>query len=376
MARLRVGVIGCGTVAQIMWLPNLRELDDHFVVTAISDLSPGLMQSVGDYFGIAGRYLDYRDLVAQDLDVVIVLTAGSHAPAAIAAMEAGKHVIVEKPMCFTLREADAMIATAARTGKQMMVSYMKRYDPGYRYGRAAVQAMDDLRYVQINVLHPDPDLYYAHHRIKRFRDVPAETLAALQAEDDRLTVEAIGDVTPLLRQLYRDVVLGSLCHDTNALRGILGTPKQALLTTIWPDETIHPTITTVLAYDNGPRVVLTWSYLSALRDYFEELAFIGASGRVRIQFPSPWLKHFPTPVEVQGMENGAEWRKRVNVSYAEAFKEEALHFHHCVTTGEQPLTDGRDGRADIALLQQIVGAAHPPGLGGEAHRFLAPRGDA
>jgi predicted dehydrogenase len=125
-------------------------------------------------------------------------------------------------------------------------------------------------------------------------------------------------------------------------------------------------VTTVLAYDNGPRVVLTWSYLAELRDYFEELAFIGGAGRVRIQFPSPWLKHFPTPVEVQGMEHGAEWRKRVNVSYAEAFMEEALHFHHCVTTGEQPLTDGRDGRADIALLQQIVAAAAPHGLGGEA----------
>jgi predicted dehydrogenase len=368
MARLRVGVIGCGTVAQIMWLPNLRELDDHFEVAAISDLSPGLLQSVGDYFGIPGRFPDYRDLVAQDLDMVIVLTAGSHAQPAIAAMEAGKHVIVEKPMCFTLHEADAMIATAERTGKQMMVSYMKRYDPGYRYGRAAVQAMDDLRYIQINILHPDPDLYYAHHRIKRFRDIPPDTLATLQAEDDRLTIAAIGDVPPLLRQRYRDVVLGSMCHDTNALRGILGTPQHALFTTIWPDETINPTVTTVLAYDNGPRVVLTWSYLSALRDYFEELAFIGESGRVRIQFPSPWLKHFPTPVEVQGMEDGAEWRKRVNVSYAEAFKEEALHFHHCVTTGEQPLTDGRDGRADIALLQRIVAAAQPPGLGGEAAR--------
>ncbi len=368
MARLRVGVIGCGTVAQIMWLPNLRELDDHFEVTAISDLSPGLLRSVGDYFGVAGRFEDYRDLVAQDLDMVIVLTAGSHAPPAIAAMEAGKHVIVEKPMCFTLREADAMIATAERTGKQMMVSYMKRYDPGYRYGRDAARAMDDLRYVQINVLHPDPDLYYAHHRIKRFRDIPPETLAALSAEDDRLTIEAIGEVPPLMRQLYRDVVLGSMCHDTNALRGILGTPRQALLTTIWPEETIHPTVTTVLAYDDGPRVVLTWSYLSALRDYFEELAFIGESGRVRIQFPSPWLKHFPTPVEVQGMEGVAEWRKRVNVSYAEAFMEEALHFHHCVTTGDTPLTDGRDGREDIALLQHIVAAAHPPGLGGEAAR--------
>ena len=366
MTRLRVGVIGCGTVAQIMWLPNLRELDDHFEVTAICDLSPALTESVGDYFGVAHRYQDYHDLVTSDLDLVIVLTPGSHAPAAIAAMEAGKHVIVEKPMCFTLREADAMIATAERTGKQLMVAYMKRYDPGYRYGRDAVQNMDDLRYVQINVLHPDPDFYFAHHRIKRFRDIPQATLDALQVEDERLTIEAIGEVSPLLRQLYRDVILGSMCHDTNALRGILGRPDDVLFTTIWPDNTIHPTVTTVLSYTDGPRVVLTWSYLTGLRDYFEELAFIGEASRVRIQFPSPWLRHFPTPVEVQGMDDGAEWRKRVNVSYAEAFKEEALHFHHCVTTGAQPMTDARDGREDIALLQQITTALAPAGLGGEA----------
>ena len=52
-----------------------------------------------------------------------------------------------------------------------MVAYMKRYDPGYRYGRDLVRAMDDLRYVQINVLRP-AGLYFAHHRMKRFRDVP------------------------------------------------------------------------------------------------------------------------------------------------------------------------------------------------------------
>jgi len=47
MARLRVGVIGCGTVAQIMWLPNLRQLDEHFELKAICDLSPGLTESLG-----------------------------------------------------------------------------------------------------------------------------------------------------------------------------------------------------------------------------------------------------------------------------------------------------------------------------------------
>src|SRR5215510_12099398 len=129
MARLRVGVIGCGTVAQIMWLPNIRELDEHFELAAICDLSPGLIESLGEYYGVERRFLDYRDLVAEQLDAVIVLTPGSHALPAIAALEAGKHVIVEKPMCYTLREADAMIATAARAGKHLMVAYMKRYDP-------------------------------------------------------------------------------------------------------------------------------------------------------------------------------------------------------------------------------------------------------
>jgi predicted dehydrogenase len=159
-----------------------------------------------------------------------------------------------------------------------------------------------------------------------------------------------------------------MVHDINALRGILGSPGKTLLTTFCPDDVTYPTITTVLAYPSGPRVVFTWSYLTDLRDYFEELAFWGESSRVRIQFPSPFLKHFPTPVEVQGMEAGAEWRKRVNVSYAEAFKEELLHFHDCLTRGEEPLTNGLDGREDIAVLQKIFAAASPQGLGGEAAR--------
>jgi len=368
MARLRVGVIGCGTVAQIMWLPNLRELDDHFELKAICDVSPGLVESLQSYYNVSHGFLDYRDLIADNLDAVIVLTPGSHAAAAIAAMEAGKHVMVEKPMCFTLREADTMIATSQRCGTRLMVAYMKRYDPGYRHASELVRAMDQLRYVQINVLHPSEQLYFAHHRLKRFNDVPAEKTQALQGELDRLVVEAIGPVSERMRFLYFDVFLGSMIHDINALRGILGSPSETLFTTIWPDDVTYPTITTVLAYQGGPRVVFTWSYLTELRDYFEELAFLGESSRVRIQFPSPFLKHFPTPVEVQGMEHGAEWRKRTNVSYAEAFKEELLHFHDCLSRGEEPLTNGADGREDIAVLQRILAATAPKGLGGETTR--------
>lgn len=368
MARLRVGVVGCGTVAQIMWLPNLRQLDEQFELKAICDLSPGLISSLGQYYNVDRRFHDYRDLIAEDLDVVVILTPGSHAAPAIAALEAGKHVIVEKPMCFTQREAGAMIAAAKRSGRQLMVAYMKRYDPGYLYGRQLARSMKGLRYVQINVLHPAEPLYFAHHRVKRFNDVPQSTIKSLQQEADQLAVEAIGPVSARMRFLYLDVFLGSMIHDVNALRGVLGCPDRCLFTTLWPDDVTYPTITTVLSYDGGPRAVFTWSYLSEVRDYFEELAFLGEESRVRIQFPSPFLRHFPTPVEVQGMENGAEFRKRVNVSFAEAFKEELLHFHECVHADREPLTHAAEGKDDIAFLQKVVAAAAPEGLGGEAAR--------
>ena len=69
------------------------------------------------------------------------------------------------------------------------------------------------------------------------------------------------------------------------------------------------------------------------------------------------------------MDGSVEWRQRIQVSYAEAFKEEILHFHACVTTDTEPRTHAREGREDIRLLQQILAVTEPAGLGGEALRY-------
>ena len=97
---------------------------------------------------------------------------------------------------------------------------------------------------------------------------------------------------------------------------------------------------------------------------------MSSGNRLRIQFPSPFLKHFPTPIVFQTMEEGAAVEKRVQASYDEAFKEELKAFHACVVNKTQPITDAVDARADIAILQQIVAALHPSGLGGEAAQTL------
>jgi len=61
----------------MMWLPNLRQLDEQFELRAICDLSHGLTESLGSYYNVSRRFQDFRELVAEDLDVVIVLTPGS-----------------------------------------------------------------------------------------------------------------------------------------------------------------------------------------------------------------------------------------------------------------------------------------------------------
>jgi predicted dehydrogenase len=78
--RLRVGIVGCGLVAQVMHLHYLRELSDRFEIAAICDLSPPVLDQVGHDYGVDRRFTDWRRLVAEPLDAVFVLVSGSHTP--------------------------------------------------------------------------------------------------------------------------------------------------------------------------------------------------------------------------------------------------------------------------------------------------------
>ena len=354
--KLRVGVVGCGLIAQVMHVPHLRELDDCYEVVANCDLSPGTLQAVGDFFGIARRHSRWQDLMAEDLDAVMIFTAGSHhAPPAIAAAEAGRHVLVEKPMCFTLRQADAMIAAANRSRVVLMVANNKRYDPAYEYAKPLVTAIRDLRLVRITTLEAPLLPYVQHHRLIRPADVPADTLAALRAEHETLVREAIGDTAPDdVHALYADVLLDSLVHEVNAVRGLLGDPLEVTSAENWMGS---EGVTTVLRFPGDVRCVMTWVNLPTLRSYSQELAFYGPSDRLALRFPSPFLRNEPTVLVLEGMEDGATWEKTLTVSYQESFKRELEHFYDCVVDGKVPYTTGQEARQDIVVLQAIARAA-------------------
>ena len=357
MARLKIGVIGCGAIAQIQHLPHLRELDAEFEIGGLADLSPKLLETVGTEYGVASsrRFVNYHDMLQTDIDGVIVCPSVSHAPPTIAAAEAGKHVFVEKPMCTMVREAEAMVAAADKAGVLIMVAYMKRHEPAYRFAQERVRSMSDVRFIQVNHLHPDNNLHTSEFKVHRFNDLPREVLEESRRRERGLIAEALSYSDPAslpegIAHAY-NLILGSMIHDIGNLHGMFGTPARVLSSEIWLDGRA---VSTVLDYGNERRAVASWVDLPELWDFKETLEVYGSRERVIVSFPTGFSRGLPSYVTLHGMdEDRTPWRREY-AWHDNPFKLELQHFGECIRTGRQPITPGREAVADIQLVRDIV----------------------
>jgi predicted dehydrogenase len=351
--RLRVGVIGTGMITQIMHLPYLAELEDLFEISALCDSSRQVLEHCGRRFAVDRLFGDWSDLLAEPLDAVLVLTSGSHAPAAVAAARAGIHVLVEKPMCLSATEGAEMLDAADRSGVVLMVGYPKRYSPAYRRAHAAVGQLEDLRFVRVTTLEAPFEPYVAHHRIVRGNDVSAEQIERWRAESEIRIDAAVGPERDEARATFQGVLIDTMVHEFNLLRGMLGEPSQVRFASLRRDA-----VTVVLDF-GGVDCVVAWLDLPGVAGYEMEACFYDPDTRIRLSFPSPYLKNVPALLELTGGERGGAHsvRSREIVSYEEAFKLELVEFHPAVVPGVEPPTSGLDGLRDIALCESVVASA-------------------
>ena len=135
--QIRFGLIGCGRIAP-RHAQSIGELE-HTRLVAIADVISSRAERYAKEYN-AEAYTDYHQMLERrDIDVVnICAPSGLHAQMAIDAMQAGKHVIVEKPMALTLQDADRMIATAKSIGVKLCVVLQNRYNPPMRDLRRVV----------------------------------------------------------------------------------------------------------------------------------------------------------------------------------------------------------------------------------------------
>jgi predicted dehydrogenase len=366
--RVRLGIIGLGTVAQAVHLPLLSRQRDRFEVTAVCDLSAELAAAVTGRFGLGDAE---RCWTAEELldggraDAVLVLSSGSHGEVAGDALARGVAVFCEKPLAYTLSEADELARLSERTGAPLQLGYMKLYDPAVRRAAHELAAANlTLRSVEVTVLHPSGPSQLAHAALAPPPgDVPAAVLSALREETARLRAEVVGPggvdnrTHPLpgpdeLGRLYTEVLLGSVVHDLAVVRMLAGDPERVEFADAWPDGSWE-SVAVEAVCPGGVRFGLRWHYLDRYPGYREEVRVHHDQGTVALTFPSPYLLNAPTVLTVTDRDGDGD-RVRTHRSTVEAFEEELLAFHRLVTAGEPPAAGIAEGRADIVTCQRIV----------------------
>ncbi|MCA2004751.1 MAG: Gfo/Idh/MocA family oxidoreductase [Ignavibacterium sp.] len=141
MSKIKIGVIGLGSIAQLVHLPNLNKLDNAEIV-AVAEIKKNPLNTIADKFGINQRFSDYREMLTNtELDAVIIATpTNSHKDIAIDCLNADKDVLVEKPLARTFAEAKAVVDVARKNKRKLMVGMNLRYRPDTMLLRSIVSS--------------------------------------------------------------------------------------------------------------------------------------------------------------------------------------------------------------------------------------------
>lgn len=163
LSKIGIGIIGAGGIAQGQHMPSYARLSDKVQIIAVADVNEANARSAAEKFGVPHVYTDYRELLQRnDIHAVSVTTPNFfHKEATISALEAGKHVLCEKPLARNAHEAREMVQTARRTGKILQVALQWRFAGFTQFLHKYIREEGNLG-----------DIYYARAHALRRRGIP------------------------------------------------------------------------------------------------------------------------------------------------------------------------------------------------------------
>ncbi len=369
MDRVRLGIVGLGAIAQAVHLPNLTRLWDRFEIVHVSDIAGQLAEDIAATQGPRVKASTDSRAVHDDseVDAVLILASGPHAPAARAALEAGKHVFVEKPLALTVAEARDLDTLAHSVGRVLQVGYMKLHDPIVLVAVQAAQAIRDPRLLRITVLHPTEEVQQRHLSIRR-ASVPAAALESARTYEADMTERAIGVLPPIFGWTYREVALGSIIHQVALARHLVGSlPDKVEFADAWPLEIADgrdpaqrgwepPTILALSEVDANLRFELDWVWAPAYPEYVERLEIFGLDMRLELEMPTPYALDQRGRLRVDRSVDGRRSGALTTGDHRSGFQAELEDFHAAVTAGPPFPSDAAGAANDTAFLQALVAA--------------------
>ena len=337
---VRVALIGCGRIAQVAHLPALEKADGVRLV-AICDPSAEVAESVARRYGVPSAYSDQAQVFADESVEAVIVAAPDrfHYPIAAAALEAGKHVLVEKPLASSVAEAEALTELVQRTGLVLQVGAMKRHDQGVQYAKAFItDRLGEAR------------SFNAWYRIGDLRPGIEATLFPYVYAD--LTARKAEATFKADRRRYLLATHGAHVFDT--VRFLLGDVSSVVARhrEDGKDQIWQVLLTTTAGAVGTVSITVDVPGVPS-----EGIEVFGASGSVRVDTHFPFYRRAST---VQAYADGATVVPEF--TDGDAYERQAEAFAHTIRNGGRPIPDVHDG---VQALRLIDGTANAVETGDE-----------
>lgn len=348
---VKVGVIGIGTVSQLMHLPILSGLHEQYQITAVSDISPTQLAFIAKKYN-ATPYTDPYELVKDpNVDAVFVCSPDQyHAAYALAAMEAGKHVFVEKPVTLCMEDLEKLIAAEkAHPELVCMVGYMRRYGNGFLKCKELLQADDrKIEYMRFRDIILEGDFFMGQTRLPYLSsDIPQSA----KEESGRLRREqvgrALGEGCTEQQRITYVMLTGLGCHTLAAVRELVGLPVEIESVSVQGEHVVimfrYEDFLAVYEIVNDQDVV---QFDAAIEIYQHDR-------RMKIKYETPYLRYQPQTFEVIESTKNDTKTTLYGPDYRDAFENEVKYYHDCIVNGTKPKSDFSDAMADLKLFRDI-----------------------
>ncbi|NOZ59702.1 MAG: Gfo/Idh/MocA family oxidoreductase [Euryarchaeota archaeon] len=296
---IRAGVIGTGAMGQhhVRILSQLENVE----LVGIADLNAHVLNSLARRYGTT-PYTDYRELLFRnELDVVTVAVPTTlHREVALAAIESGASVLVEKPIADSLEAATEIIRAARRHGVKLMVGHIERFNP-------AIIALKEI--------------------IDRGEIGKVVSMSA----------KRVGPHNPRIRDV--GIILDLGVHDIDVMQYLYGERIRRVFASA--GKVLHPHedySSMLLKFSNGYSGVIETNWLTPHK--VRELTVVGTEGIAYVDYLKATLRIYDD-----------YWIKEAKVEKREPLLNEISHFIECVEGGREPIVSGEDGRhvLEVAL---------------------------
>ncbi|MFH1006607.1 MAG: Gfo/Idh/MocA family oxidoreductase [Candidatus Latescibacterota bacterium] len=269
MAKIGVGVIGSGGIAQGAHLPGYAALSDEVEIIACCDVDEKVAETAAERFGAKRVFSDYRDMLAlKEIQAVSVCTPNfMHKAPTIAALEAGKHVLCEKPIAMNAKEGALMCMAARKAGKKLMVGLNNRC-------RSDVQALK--RQIDAGKF---GEIYYARAQALRRRGIPGWGVFGDKEKQGGGPLVDIGvhalDLTWYLMGMPKPVAASGKTYTKFGTRNnVVGLMGQ------WDPKTftVEDFAVGFIRFENGATAMVESSFCANIGEDIFTTALFGASG--------------------------------------------------------------------------------------------------